>query len=79
MRVSVVVLEVTVGLRIEAVLDPGEMEREAADLPSPNCIAVDRPIANGLSLSYRFKRAYLARWREMADGADALVRKFERH
>ena len=53
-------------------------EREAADLPSPNCIAVDRPIARGLSLSYRFKRAYLARWREMAAGADALVRKFEK-
>jgi hypothetical protein len=51
-------------------------EQEAPDLPSPNCIAVDRPIANGLSLSYRFKRAYLARWREMAAGADALVHRF---
>jgi hypothetical protein len=52
-------------------------EMEAPDLPSPNCIAVERPIAKGLSLSYRFKRAYLARWREMATGAQALVHKFE--
>jgi len=53
-------------------------EKEAPDLPSPNCIAVERPIAKGLTLSYRFKRAYLARWREMAAGAEALVRKFEK-
>jgi hypothetical protein len=52
-------------------------EQEAPDLPSPNCIAVDRMIAPGLSLSYRFKRAYLARWAEMSAGADALIRKFE--
>ena len=51
-------------------------EKDAPDLPSPNCIAVERPIAQGLTLSYRFKRAYLARWREIAAGADALVRKF---
>ena len=49
-------------------------EREAPDLPSPNCLAVDRPLAQESELSYRFKRAYLARWREMApasDGADS--------
>lgn len=53
-------------------------EREAADLPSPNCIAVDRPIGKALSLSLRFKRAYLGRWREIAAGADALIGKFEK-
>ncbi|HWA68956.1 MAG TPA: hypothetical protein VG821_03865 [Rhizomicrobium sp.] len=57
-------------------------ERAGEELVSPNCLAVDRPLAGSLggrklSLSYRFKRAYLARWREMADGVDALVRKFE--
>jgi hypothetical protein len=52
-------------------------ERAAVELPSPNCTAVDRPLARTLSVSWRFKRAYLARWREMADGVDALVSKFE--
>ncbi|MDB5740951.1 MAG: hypothetical protein JWP16_1991 [Alphaproteobacteria bacterium] len=52
-------------------------ERAASELASPNCVAVDRPLARTLSLSWRFKRAYLARWREMAGGADALVSKFK--
>jgi hypothetical protein len=51
-------------------------ERAASELPSPNCVAVDRPLARTLSVSWRFKRAYLARWREMAGGVDALVSKF---
>ena len=38
-------------------------ERPAQNLPSPNCLAVDRPIADGVSLSYRFKRTQLSRWR----------------
>jgi len=52
-------------------------ERSASELPSPNCTAVDRPLARTLSMSWRFKRAYLARWREMAGGVDALVSKFK--
>ena len=32
-------------------------EQPAQDLPSPNCLAIDRPIAPGVNLSYRFKRA----------------------
>jgi hypothetical protein len=52
-------------------------ERAASELPSPNCTAVDRPLARTLSVSWRFKRAYLARWREMAGGVDALVSKFK--
>ena len=51
-------------------------EKEVADLPSPNCLAVERPLARGISLSYRFKRAYLARWREIDGGVDALVARF---
>lgn len=54
-------------------------EKEAPDLPSPNCVVAEHPIAKGLSLSWRFKRAYLARWREMTTGAEALIRKFELH
>ena len=45
-------------------------ERAAGDLPSPNCLAIDRPLAANLSFSYRFKRAYLARWREIASGVE---------
>lgn len=53
-------------------------ERAAGDLSSPNCLAIDQPLERGLSISYRFKRAYLARWREINGGANALVRTFER-
>ena len=53
-------------------------ERVAADLPSPNCLAVDRPLAENLSFSYRFKRAYLARWQEISAGTDALIAKFKK-
>lgn len=53
-------------------------EREAGDLSSPNCLATDQPLKPGLNFSYRFKRAYLARWREIDSGVGGLVRKFER-
>jgi len=53
-------------------------ERASAELPSPNCLAIDRPLARNLSFSYRFKRAYLARWREMAAGVDGLIMKFRK-
>ena len=53
-------------------------ERASADLPSPNCLAIDRPLAKNLSFSYRFKRAYLAHWLEMAAGVDMLIAKFRR-
>ncbi|MFO1248971.1 MAG: hypothetical protein U1E93_12305 [Alphaproteobacteria bacterium] len=53
-------------------------ERESADLPSPNCLAVDRPLAKNLSFSYRFKRAYLARWQEVSAGTEALIAKFKK-
>jgi hypothetical protein len=52
-------------------------ERASAELPSPNCLAIDRPLAKNLSFSYRFKRAYLARWREMSAGVNSLIARFE--
>jgi hypothetical protein len=52
-------------------------ERASAELSSPNCLAIDRPLARNLSFSYRFKRAYLARWREMAAGVNSLIARFE--
>ena len=53
-------------------------EKPAQDLPSPNCLAIDQPIAHGVSLSYRFKRTQLSSWREIDDGATRLVAKFRR-
>jgi hypothetical protein len=51
--------------------------RFSQDVPSPSCLR-DTRLAHGVALSYRFKRAYLAHWREIGDGADAFVRAFMR-
>lgn len=53
-------------------------ERPAQDLPSPNCLAVERPLAPGVSLTYRFKRAHLAGWRAIDDGVGRLISGFRR-
>jgi hypothetical protein len=54
-------------------------EQPGPDLPSPNCQATDRPLADGVSYSFRFKRAYLSRWRELSDGVDALIARFRKN
>ena len=51
-------------------------ERPAQDLPSPNCLAIDHPVAQGVTLSYRFKRAQLSGWRDIAKGVDRVVANF---
>jgi hypothetical protein len=51
-------------------------EQASIEFPRPNCLAIDRPLVQGLSYSYRFKRAYLGRWREIATGVDQLIAKF---
>ena len=53
-------------------------ERISAGLPSPNCLAIARPLAKNLSFSYRFKRAYLARWQEVSAGVDVMIGKFRK-
>ena len=53
-------------------------EQPAPDLPSPNCQATERPLADGDSYSFRFKRAWLARWREVSGGVDALIARFRK-
>lgn len=53
-------------------------EQPAQDLPSPNCLAIDRPIAQGVSLSYRFKRARLADWQAVAAGVNRLISDFRK-
>jgi hypothetical protein len=50
-------------------------DRIAADTPAPNCLR-DVPFGNGLGLSYRFKRAHLARWREIDTAVRGLVNGF---
>jgi hypothetical protein len=50
-------------------------ERNAPDVPSPNCLR-DVSIARGLSLSYRFKRAHLSKWREISENIDKLIASF---
>jgi hypothetical protein len=44
-------------------------------VPSPTCLR-DQQLQHGLALSYRFKRAHLAEWKEIARGADRLVSGF---
>jgi hypothetical protein len=51
-------------------------ERADAELASPNCLATGRPVAKNLGLSYRFKRAHLARWQQIATGMDGLMARF---
>jgi hypothetical protein len=50
-------------------------DRLAADTPAPNCMR-DVPYGDGLGLSYRFKRAHLARWREIDSAVRGLVNGF---
>lgn len=49
--------------------------RFSPQVPSPSCLR-DLRIGSGVTLSYRFKRANLGRWQEIAQGVDKLVRSF---
>lgn len=53
-------------------------ERPAQDLPGPNCLATDRPIATGVILSYRFKRAQLSHWQAISRDVNRLVSSFRK-
>jgi hypothetical protein len=53
-------------------------EQPAQDLPGPNCLAIDQPIAQGVGLTYRFKRAHLARWQAVATGVHRLISDFRK-
>ncbi|HEY2009710.1 MAG TPA: hypothetical protein VGH23_12015 [Rhizomicrobium sp.] len=52
-------------------------EQPAPELPSPNCLATDQPLGKSVSLSYRFKRAWLAHWRELSGGVAVLTARFK--
>jgi hypothetical protein len=47
------------------------------NVTSPNCMR-DVPVARGVSLFYRFKRAHLSKWREIDEGVDKLIASFEK-
>jgi hypothetical protein len=49
--------------------------RFSQDDPSPSCLR-DVQLSRSVALSYRFKRAHLADWHEIADGVDGLVASF---
>lgn len=53
-------------------------ERADPELASPNCLAIERPVAKTVGFSYRFKRAHLARWQQIAGGVDGLLDRFTR-
>ncbi len=44
--------------------------------PSPTCHR-ELPISDGIALNYRFKRAQLGHWREIALGIEKLIRSFQ--
>jgi hypothetical protein len=52
--------------------------RFSPEVSSPSCLAIDQPFAHDVTLSWRFKRAHLARWREISDNVESLVRRFEK-
>jgi len=49
--------------------------RFSTQVTNPSCVR-DVALANGVVLSYRFKRAYLPEWRQLAQGVMGLVRSF---
>lgn len=51
-------------------------ERQGELVPSPNCWR-DTQLANGLALSYRFKRPYLNQWKNIDQGIRGLVDRFQ--
>lgn len=53
-------------------------ERGDAALPSPNCLASGGPPSPNVDLSFRFKRAWLSHWREIASGVGGLVTRFSK-
>jgi hypothetical protein len=52
-------------------------ERLGPDNLSPKCLR-DMPLARGVGISYRFKRAKLSHWRELADSVEKFVAVIEK-
>ena len=54
-------------------------ERADPELASPNCLVTGQTGAANVGFSWRFKRAYLARWQETASGVDRLLARLRAH
>lgn len=52
-------------------------ERLSPTVPSPSCLR-DFPIGHRVALSYRFKRAHLAKWQDIGAGVDKLIASFRK-
>ena len=52
-------------------------ERADPQLSSPNCLVTGQLVTGNVGFSWRFKRAYLARWQEIAGGIDGLLKRFK--
>lgn len=50
--------------------------RFSQDVPSPGCLR-DQRLSRNVAMTYRFKRANLGQWREIADGVSGLIAGFE--
>lgn len=50
-------------------------DKPLVNTPSPNCLR-DYPLGNGLAITYRFKRARLAAWREIDKNIRTLITGF---
>jgi hypothetical protein len=50
--------------------------RFTPDMANPNCLR-DRRLSESVAMTYRFKRAHLGTWRQIATGVATLVSRFE--
>jgi len=51
--------------------------RFSPEVPSPSCLR-DMPVAQNVSLSYRFKRAHLSQWNDIGQGISNLLAAFKK-
>lgn len=51
--------------------------RYSQEVPSPGCLR-DQRLGRRVAMTYRFKRANLSQWRNIATGVDALISGFEK-
>lgn len=51
--------------------------RPSHEVPSPSCLR-EKLLAEGVSLTYRFKRSHLPEWREISRDVDRLVASFQK-
>jgi hypothetical protein len=53
-------------------------DRFSQQVRSPSCLR-EMLLKPGVAINYRFKRAHLSDWKEIADGVNGLIRSFRNH